>query len=717
MSRLGIVRMTWLLAAALAAFAPVAAQEAESPETFGEEISVTAIEVPVQVLVGGEPVRGLGRQRFELFVDGERRELSGFEVVDLGSPESGERLEASPAGMEAAAGAPARRSILFLFDLVFADLGGLRRALADTRTIVTSRLGPSDRAAIALYAGRGAARIVVPFTADGERLAAGLDLAAALLSRRKAELAAAKRELAARAPSPAATGDLAALSSEVGPSAALVASATAGFLTASELEMMTAASDEGRFAEVSSNPVLTSLAAADPGELAAELAQSALAASVASQLAGIAELLTLLRDVPGQKHLAFYSRGFRPSLITEHDSLERAAVLGAMQRFMAACREARWAVQAVDLAGVPPPDEPGFAAEGLFAIADGSGGRLYENYNEFDEAAERMLLATSVTYVLVFQREGPADGSFHRIDVRVRDAPPGARVVHRDGYDAPRPRNERSALERQLDRAATLLGDRELADLETSAVAFGWPGVGGVWRISTIVDVAAASLELAAAGENELALEVGGYALDADRRVRGSFSRGVRLDLGRVGPALGRRGLRVAGELELPPGDYRLRFLVHDPRSGRTALRTVPLAVGPLMIWPPLVEESGWLSLPQAAGGTHASAPGPAAGRARWTPLSNAVFTAGSEIEVALVAAGTARPLRLTARVVDAAGRALDPVPLGPIRELERADGFVRCAARLSTAGLAPGDYRLELEALEPSSGSRVGRADRFAVR
>jgi VWFA-related protein len=717
MSRLGIVPTAWVLAAGLAAFVPAKAQEADSPEAFGEEISVTAIEVPVQVLVGGEPVRGLGRERFELLVDGERRELSDFEVVDLGSPDGGERLEKSPAGLDAATGAPARRSILFLFDLVFADLGGLRRALADTRTIVTSRLGPDDRAAIALYAGRGAARIVVPFTADGERLAAGLDVAAALLSRRKDELAAAKRQLAARAPSSAATGDLATLSGELGPSAALVASATAGFLTASELEMMAAASDEGRFAEASSNPVLTNLTASDPGELAAELAQSARASSVASQLAGIAELLTLLRDVPGQKHLALYSRGFRPSLITQHDSLERAAVLGAMQRFMAACRAAGWAVQAVDLAGVPPPDEPGFAAEGMFAIANGTGGRLYENYNEFDEAAERMLLATSVTYVLVFQREGPADGRFHRIDVRLRDAPPGARVVHRDGYDAPRPRSERSALERRLDRAATLLRDRELAELETSAVAFGWPVAGGVWRVSTTVDVAVGSLELAAAGTDDLALEIGGYALDADRRVRDSFSRGVRLDLAKVGPALRLRGLRVAGELELPPGDYRLRFLVHDARSGRTALRTLPLAVGPLMLWPPLVEESGWLALPPADGGMRASAPGPAAGHARWTPLSNAVFGASAGIELAFVAAGGARSMQLAARVVDAAGRALDSAPLGPFREVERGDGFVRYAARLSTAELTPGDYRLELEALEPSSGSRIERTDSFSVR
>ncbi|HYL06890.1 MAG TPA: hypothetical protein VE075_12665 [Thermoanaerobaculia bacterium] len=42
------------------------------------------VQVPVQVLLDGEPVRGLEAADFELREDGARRVVSGFEVVELG---------------------------------------------------------------------------------------------------------------------------------------------------------------------------------------------------------------------------------------------------------------------------------------------------------------------------------------------------------------------------------------------------------------------------------------------------------------------------------------------------------------------------------------------------------------------------------------------------------------------------------------------------------
>ncbi|HSL84127.1 MAG TPA: hypothetical protein VLF66_15245, partial [Thermoanaerobaculia bacterium] len=60
------------------------AQEADAPrDTFGGVSDVTVIEVPVQVVHDGRPVRGLTADAFSVLDEGEPRAITSFEVVDL----------------------------------------------------------------------------------------------------------------------------------------------------------------------------------------------------------------------------------------------------------------------------------------------------------------------------------------------------------------------------------------------------------------------------------------------------------------------------------------------------------------------------------------------------------------------------------------------------------------------------------------------------------
>src|SRR5829696_7041889 len=95
-----------LMAASLGlAPGPAAAQ------TFTESTDVTVVEIPVQVVKDGEPVRGLTAADFEVFDGRKKVPVTGFEVLDLAVP--------APAGSAAAAQVPvsARRHFLMLFDL------------------------------------------------------------------------------------------------------------------------------------------------------------------------------------------------------------------------------------------------------------------------------------------------------------------------------------------------------------------------------------------------------------------------------------------------------------------------------------------------------------------------------------------------------------------------------------------------------------------------
>ena len=105
-------------AAAAAPAAPVpaaggSAGGAADRQPFSETTDVTAVEIPVQVVRDGEPVRGLTAADFELYEGRKRQEVTGFDVVDLSLPEN-QRLSASVP-------AASRRHFLLVFDLSNSD--------------------------------------------------------------------------------------------------------------------------------------------------------------------------------------------------------------------------------------------------------------------------------------------------------------------------------------------------------------------------------------------------------------------------------------------------------------------------------------------------------------------------------------------------------------------------------------------------------------------
>src|SRR5689334_9699743 len=83
------------------------------PQTFSEATQVVVVEVPVQVVKDGEPVRGLTAKDFEIYDGRKKVPVTGFEVLDLAA--------APAAGGTAAPQVPvsARRHFLMMFDLSF----------------------------------------------------------------------------------------------------------------------------------------------------------------------------------------------------------------------------------------------------------------------------------------------------------------------------------------------------------------------------------------------------------------------------------------------------------------------------------------------------------------------------------------------------------------------------------------------------------------------
>lgn len=202
-------------------------------------------------------------------------------------------------------------------------------------------------------------------------------------------------------------------------------------------------------------------------------------------------------------------------------------------------------------------------------------------------------------------------------------------------------------------------------------------------------------------------LEVFAYALAGNGAVRGYLSQRLPLDLAEVGEALFAGGVKLVGHLELPPGEYVLRVLVHEAASQRFGLRAVPLNVpAGAALSPPLAAEpapaaaSPWLLVVESPhGGLGAVDFGELLHQAG-TPLPSALpVLPGDEAELdVLITAGATVGERLEARILDREGEPAARLPAAVLaRRATDLPGFDRLRIRLPLDELAVGSYYLTL--------------------
>jgi len=356
---------------------PLPAQQ----ETFEGGTAVTLVEVPVTVVYRGEPLDHLTATDFELYDRGERQVIRTFERIAIDPAAQPETVR----GVLTPSARAARRNFLFLFDLAYADarrLGGAAQAL---ETLLADGLSPADRVGVAFFSGLRGFQWVVGLTDQHQDVAMALQLVRAVIA------------------------------SDPDRAAALLSDWTPG----------------GRAVPADARP--------DPDAILAEARVSGFNRSAAGWpatsilrflvdgLTGVAEQTAVL---DGRKFLVHLSYGL-PDWLVSGQSLERSRVLAQLQRIKRACRSSGWAIHSVNLAGL------GWGRDSLLMMARDTGGQLFTNSNDVALLVQEMETATRVTYVLGFQPQGlDADGAYHPLEVRLKDAPRGARIAHRPGYYA-----------------------------------------------------------------------------------------------------------------------------------------------------------------------------------------------------------------------------------------------------------------------------------------
>ncbi|MFQ5350739.1 MAG: hypothetical protein ACE5EG_09890, partial [Thermoanaerobaculia bacterium] len=216
---------------------------------------------------------------------------------------------------------------------------------------------------------------------------------------------------------------------------------------------------------------------------------------------------------------------------------------------------------------------------------------------------------------------------------------------------------------------------------------------------------------LPAADTESLILEFFAYALDADRRVRAHFNQKLPLGPREIEAARSAGGLRYAAHLELPVGGFLLRILVHEPRSGRYALRSVrveiPAAEARASIPVALRfagDEGAWLTAREAR--SPAALPDLLDELPIGLPAALPVLAPGREEELDLLFYGFPPADQLLGlAILNAAGKKVGAVEL---RQAAEPSALGRRQYRLPVSftvpALAEGSYGLELEAASARS-------------
>jgi len=706
-------RLSRLAAAALLLMGAVGPLHAQD-KRFSESTSVVVVEVPVQVVRDGKPVRGLTAADFEVYQGREKQAITGFEVLDLETvpsdkPEAARRMPAS-----------ARRRFVLLFDLGYSKPNSLTRAREAAKKLLQGSFHPSDLIAVAAYLPSQGPQLVLGFTPDRGQVEKAIDR----LSPVQNHFASDPLLLAGGGEDDSFKG----------------------------VQSKAVESADAETAYTGREATVSSFAAVERSER--EKRRSTLAAFTRA----VGVFADAMDAVDGRKNVLLLSEGFESALAlgttdqAEIQQMDTNSVRGDiwnvdndqrygntkagndLEKMLEALRRADCVIQAIDVGGVRASGDDlraarSAGADGLFVMANSTGGELYQNFNDLGAAMEKMLERTSVTYVLSFQPDVKQDGEYHKIRVELKNTGNGragnGRVVYRPGYFAPKPYGQRTAIEKTLQAAGQVVSGQEGGPVGLAVLAAPFKVGGEKAYVPVVIEIDGASLLAGSQGAAAPA-EVYVYALDDKGAVKDFFTQTMGLDLAKVGDSVRRTGVKFFGDLDLAPGSYSIRVLVRNGQTGAAGMRVASLDVpafsaqsAPVLLPPFFPEPAGRWLMVREANARAGQVPYPFMARDQpFIPASRPDLLPDQAAAVSLVGyrlgAGqlTAQAMIMTADGKEAGEGKIEI--LG--RDAATADGPDRLTATFQPPKLQPGEYLLLVTVTNAQGGTETSVAP-FVVR
>ncbi|MFN2385515.1 MAG: VWA domain-containing protein [Thermoanaerobaculia bacterium] len=710
--RIGVASLALLLATS-----PFSAQSRDEKSAVREEAKAVLIEVPVNVIDrNGNPVEGLTAEDFEVFDDGKKQPITGFEILDQRRPIP----KASPG--EPPIHPSARRHFLLLFDLSFGSPKGIVNARRAARDFVVTRMKELDLAAVATYSIEDGMKLLVTFTGDRTQLAAAIDTLGF-------------PTLADRTPDPLA----------------FVLTQPSGSNATGFAFLRGSSASTGSGFDIALEEALENL------EIIRGKNFRAIYRDRVSRLLGsLADLARALDSVQGRKHIFYLSEGFDSRELSGSTSegggaresewvirgqswkvdndtrFGNAGTQSRMSQSLTLFNRSDCVIHAIDIGGlragseITGLDQRVSGSDSLFYMAEATGGEFLKNANDLGPSFDRLLDRTGLIYILAFQPvRVPETGKFHTLTVKTRNK--AYRVSHRTGYYEAKKYLEMSPIEKKLAASSAIAAAVPKTDVPAWVLAASFPGSQGLSRVPVIVEIPGDRLLKGHQG-NRASVDVYAYAMDGQGTTRDYLFHTIGLDLTKAEAMLRRSGVKYYGEMSLPTGDYTLRVLVRNNETGRTGVTITPLSVSegvndPFLL-PPLFVDGGqpWILVKGRSRSAQPAGEYPfSIGGESFVPAALADVHSGEEAQVCVIAynfAGNPDPLQYSGRVLGLDGRPHGKVELKLVKASDRErEGARKLLLRFRPAGLEPGRYALAIQLKDPRSGKTAESSVPFDVQ
>jgi VWFA-related protein len=292
-----------------------------------------------------------------------------------------------------------------------------------------------------------------------------------------------------------------------------------------------------------------------------------------------------LEKITQKKSLLYFSGGIQRDGIENQASL-RAAVNAAVR--------ANLAIYSVDTRGLQAVTPLGDASTGslrgtgafnggaltnnmnanfatqevMGTLSTDTGGKAFFDSNDFAPVFEKVQRDTSAYYALGFHSSNPArDGRYRKLTIKVNR--PGTTLEYRPGYYAPADFQHAGKEDRERELDEQLASDLPATDMAVYLDALFFRLDENRFFVPVSLIVPGSQIPFVKGGDKDKAtLDIIGTVIDASKRPIGQARETVKLNLD-PGLQARQKNIQYTTSFNLPPGKYRLKFVVRENQTGR----------------------------------------------------------------------------------------------------------------------------------------------------
>jgi len=210
-----------------------------------------------------------------------------------------------------------------------------------------------------------------------------------------------------------------------------------------------------------------------------------------------------------------------------------------------------------------------FASQEVMAtLSTDTGGKAFFDSNDFAPAFAQVQRDTSAYYALGFRSSNPArDGRYRKLAIKINR--PGVKLEYRPGYYAPADFKHTAREDRERELEEQLASDLPATDMAVYLDAMYFRLSENRFYVPVSLVVPGSQIPFVKGGDKDKAtLDIIGTVIDEVKRPIGRARETVKLNLDSSLNAR-QKNVQYTTSFNLPPGKYRLKFVVRENQTGR----------------------------------------------------------------------------------------------------------------------------------------------------